>query len=144
MKIKRTEQIRRKTRWIKAARLIFSALSAIILFAAVLATPYIFQSFRGTDRQWTRLANIGQTYGVVSALLSGLALLAIIASLLKSVNEGPPERLYIRPSTGNTNDQISTSKWPSAVKFGIGLAVCASLTYTAKSAMSGLGRRIGI
>ena len=63
---------------------------------------------------------------------------------LKSVNEGPPERLYIRPSTGNTHDQISTSKWPSAVKFGIGLAVCASLTYTAKSAMSGLGRRIGI
>ncbi|SBT67802.1 hypothetical protein GA0070622_4867 [Micromonospora sediminicola] len=48
---------------------------------------------RGTDEDWSRLSDIGQTYGATSAVLSALALGGVAVSLLLQARQGRADRI---------------------------------------------------
>lgn len=67
---------------------ILSAFTAVViaLLALVIVSPLALRqlgSLRGVD--WSRLSNIGQTYGAASALLTGLALIGVAGSIVFQV-----------------------------------------------------------
>ncbi|BCJ55068.1 hypothetical protein Asp14428_65430 [Actinoplanes sp. NBRC 14428] len=72
------------------------ASGVVLLSFLILAAPYAFLLAGGSDREWVRLANIGQTYGAVSALLSGLALVGVVASLRIQANQRLSDRLFAK------------------------------------------------
>jgi len=50
---------------------------------ALIASPFAFSLLVDySDSQWVRLANIGQAYGSVSVLISAIALLGVVGSLI--------------------------------------------------------------
>ena len=64
---------------IRLGALIFAA----IMLALVVISPIALQQLvRIHGVNWTRLSDIGQTYGAVSALLTALALGGVVVSLL--------------------------------------------------------------
>jgi hypothetical protein len=59
-----------------------------LLLVGFFASPLILLLIdRAFDADWTRLANIGQTYGAASALLAGLAVGGVAASLAMQVRQ---------------------------------------------------------
>jgi hypothetical protein len=67
-------------------RLLLIVLFVILLAAAVLLAPWGFQ-YIGKDVDWSRLSDIGQAYGGISALISSLALAGVSASLLMQARQ---------------------------------------------------------
>src|SRR2546430_1904858 len=61
-------------------RLPFVAAVAVAV-AAVVLSPFLLGALGGFGVNWTRLSEIGQTYGAVSAVLSALALGAVAMSV---------------------------------------------------------------
>jgi hypothetical protein len=62
----------------------------------VLFSPLLFRqlgSIKGVD--WTKLSNVGQTYGAASAILSAIALLGVSLSLLVQARQARTERIRI-------------------------------------------------
>src|SRR5947208_2108644 len=58
----------------------------VIVLVLVIFSPLALRQFgsvRGVS--WARLSNIGQTYGAASALLTGLALVGVVGSLVFQV-----------------------------------------------------------
>jgi hypothetical protein len=54
----------------------------IALLVLVVLSPLILEELGASVRiNWAQLSNIGQTYGAVSALLTAMALLGVVASL---------------------------------------------------------------
>jgi hypothetical protein len=57
--------------------------ATVILFIIVILSPLALGRFGTATRlNWSQLSNIGQTYGAVSALLTAMALVGVVASLL--------------------------------------------------------------
>jgi len=72
----------------KVIRILGKLLSAAVLVGGlvgvlilVILSPVIVMSAYGAGRDWHRAADIGQTYGVASAVLAGGALAVVLASL---------------------------------------------------------------
>jgi hypothetical protein len=66
----------RRRRWVGYAVIA----GAVVLFlVAILAFPFYLPGAAGRD--WQTLSNVGQAYGVISAVLSGLALCGVVASV---------------------------------------------------------------
>jgi Family of unknown function (DUF6082) len=61
-------------------RLLLTAAIAVAV-AAVVLSPFLLGTLNGLGVNWTRLSEIGQTYGAVSAVLSALALGAVAMSV---------------------------------------------------------------
>lgn len=63
---------------------IAAAASAVIasFFALIVAAPWLMRSVVSRSDDWQKLSEMGQAYGGISAILSGLALCGIGASLL--------------------------------------------------------------
>ena len=51
-------------------------------FALIVASPWLIGSIVGHSEDWRRLSDVGQAYGGISAILSGLAFCGIAGSLL--------------------------------------------------------------
>lgn len=82
--------IRNTTMYLIALAIVAGAL-ALILFSPLLLDGLTHA--RGID--WSRLSNIGQTYGAASAVLSGIALVGVSLSLLVQARQAKVERIRI-------------------------------------------------
>ena len=71
-------------RWAVRIGVVFAVTT---LLAMLIYSPFMFGIIGGSDRAWSRLANVGQAYGGMSAILSGLALLAIAVSIKAQVDQ---------------------------------------------------------
>jgi hypothetical protein len=60
----------------------FAAVVLVGLVAAIVAAPWLVKAAVGRSADWVQLSNIGQAYGGVSALLSGLAFCGVACSLI--------------------------------------------------------------
>lgn len=70
-----------------------TSLAALLVFIVLLAaglvglSPLALDVFQGEARYWERLSFIGQTYGAASALLSVVAIIGVIATLVYQARE---------------------------------------------------------
>jgi hypothetical protein len=71
---------RRRRRQLLVATIVVSV--ACVVLGGIAATPVLMRLTAGGDASWDELSDIGQAYGGVSAVLSGLAFCAIAGSLL--------------------------------------------------------------
>lgn len=60
----------------------FAAAAVIAVVAVVVASPWLMKSVAEGSDDWHELSDVGQAYGGVSAILSGLAFCGIAVSLL--------------------------------------------------------------
>ncbi|MER6815696.1 DUF6082 family protein [Spirillospora sp. NPDC000708] len=58
------------------------SLGTLLVIAVIGASPWALRAFSGPTSRWERWSFIGQTYGAASALLSVLALIGIVATLI--------------------------------------------------------------
>jgi hypothetical protein len=65
--------------WVMAALAVIFAAGFV---AAIVAAPWLMRSFVGRSDDWRKLSDVGQAYGGISAILSGLAFCGIACSLL--------------------------------------------------------------
>jgi hypothetical protein len=65
-----------RARWINGALI---AAGTLLFLAAILAFPFVLQGVAGRD--WQTLSDVGQAYGAISAILSGLALCGVAVSV---------------------------------------------------------------
>lgn len=74
----------RSKRMLSRTIMVFTAslLLVAIVFALLIAGPIISAWLGGRALQWERLSQVGQSYGGLSAVLSGIALIAVAGSLL--------------------------------------------------------------
>ena len=67
------------------------------LLSLVLFSPLLLRELthvKGID--WQQLSNVGQTYGAASAILSGIALVGVVFSLLVQARQAKTERIRVR------------------------------------------------
>ncbi|MFE9763214.1 DUF6082 family protein [Streptomyces sp. NPDC005808] len=87
---------RRFSRPSPPVRIALSVLALVASTALVLLSPLALRAFgpsdTGSDRDWQRVGNIAQAYGAVSALIAGLALAGIGASLVFQARESKANR----------------------------------------------------
>lgn len=74
----------RGTRWWGwgALRASFAVLAIVAVVAAIVVSPLLFRALARYATGWTDMANVGDAYGGVAAVLSGLALGGVALSLL--------------------------------------------------------------
>ncbi|MEN8649109.1 DUF6082 family protein [Streptomyces sp. 21So2-11] len=86
----------RKRSWYRSRAFVL-ALSVLALVASlglVYVSPLALPALdRGSEHDWKRISEIGQTYGAVSALLSALAVLGVVASLVLQAREAKAARV---------------------------------------------------
>lgn len=58
------------------------SLGALLVIGLIGASPWALRAFSGPTSRWERWSFIGQTYGAASALLSVLALIGIVTTLI--------------------------------------------------------------
>ncbi|GAA0212465.1 hypothetical protein GCM10009527_005560 [Actinomadura nitritigenes] len=58
------------------------SLGTLLIIGLIGASPWALRAFSGPTSRWERWSFIGQTYGAASALLSVLALIGIVATLI--------------------------------------------------------------
>ncbi|MBB4933187.1 hypothetical protein F4561_004007 [Lipingzhangella halophila] len=75
----------------RASSRVFLPTVAVLLVVAVVGlvglSPLALGAVRGIDDDWESLSFIGQTYGAASALLAGLALAGVVATLVLQARE---------------------------------------------------------
>ncbi|MFI7337061.1 DUF6082 family protein [Streptomyces sp. NPDC050085] len=59
----------------------------------VVISPLALPALDGRGEDWQKISNIAQAYGAVSALLSGLAVIGVIVSLILQAREGKASRV---------------------------------------------------
>jgi hypothetical protein len=69
-----------------------TTIACLAVLGIVILSPLALTSLEHLDRNWSELSNIGQTYGVISALISSLALGGVIVSLLYQARDGRTAR----------------------------------------------------
>lgn len=82
-----------------ALKLAVLVCAGAVFFSAVLAvalSPIAITALDRGDRDWSRLSDIGQTYGAVSALLSALALGVVATSLRLQRSQVRHERVWLQ------------------------------------------------
>ncbi|OLB64717.1 MAG: hypothetical protein AUI10_09845 [Actinobacteria bacterium 13_2_20CM_2_72_6] len=80
---------------LRPRRLLLGAAVAVTV-AAVVLSPFLLGALGGFGVNWTRLSEIGQTYGAVSAVLSALALGAVAAGGNRRGRSAPNRRTVRR------------------------------------------------
>ncbi|WP_155057860.1 DUF6082 family protein [Streptomyces blattellae] len=94
---RRTTPAARRLRWSSTAvRISLTVLALVLSTALVLLSPLALRAFGpddpGSERDWQRVGNIAQAYGAVSALIAGLALAGVGASLVLQARESKANR----------------------------------------------------
>jgi Family of unknown function (DUF6082) len=67
--------------WDAALRYLLILAGGVSVVAAILLSPYLLSVIASGEGNWTTIGNVGQAYGGVSAVLSGLALIGVAGSL---------------------------------------------------------------
>lgn len=80
MVVRKIRISRPERNWRAGNKIAFTLLTAALIFL-VLASPLAVRWIAGSRENWILLGNVGQTYGFVSAFLSGLAFLGIAISI---------------------------------------------------------------
>jgi hypothetical protein len=83
-----------RRRWSRnvAGSLLIAAVLATVL-SAIVVSPLLFKVLAERTSGWADLANVGQAYGGIAALLSGLALVGVAVSLLLQWRQTHSENL---------------------------------------------------
>lgn len=81
---------------IKIATVTGAVVGSVGISMMVLVSPMIIGSLNRGDQDWTRLSEIGEAYGPVSALLAALALVAVSLSLLLQHSQLRHDRLWLQ------------------------------------------------
>jgi hypothetical protein len=68
-------------------------LLVLVSVGLVVVSPWVLRALGGADLDWTRLSDIGQTYGAVSAVIAAVALLGVVASLVIQRKEAKAARV---------------------------------------------------
>src|SRR5688572_13410585 len=93
MSIDHEQHRSRGTRWgwdALRALLVVVAIAAAI--AAIVVSPLLFRALAGYATGWTDMADVGDAYGGVGAVLSGLALGGVVLSLLLQWRQNTADR----------------------------------------------------
>src|SRR4051794_4205130 len=71
----------------RAVRILFTTLTLVIGFAAVIVSPILLRAVSELmgEQNWETLSFIGQTYGAVAALITAFSIAGIVVSLLLQV-----------------------------------------------------------
>lgn len=77
----------------RAATLALSVIAVVGAMGLVAASPLALPALDGNGEDWERIGNIAQAYGAVSALLSGLAVVGVAASLILQAKEAKAARI---------------------------------------------------
>lgn len=85
---------RRRALSTPAVRIALSVLAIAVSAALVLLSPFALRAYGpdGSDSDWQRVGNVAQAYGAVSALIAGLALAGVGASLVFQARESKANR----------------------------------------------------
>ncbi|MEV5539422.1 DUF6082 family protein [Saccharopolyspora shandongensis] len=93
------------------------SLSVLAVVAAVLVSPLALVLFENNQIDWSRLSNIGETYGAASAILSSIGIVGISLSLLlqrrqaKVAEEQVIREHYVRLVETSIEDPSLMSCW---------------------------------
>ncbi len=77
-------------------RVAFTVATAVLVLVAiglVVGSPWALGVLNGSDLDWARLSDIGQTYGTISAIVAAVALLGVVSSLIIQAREARAARL---------------------------------------------------
>jgi hypothetical protein len=85
------EQIVRGAR--RSSQVLLLGLVVTFALVTIVVSPVLFGDLNATDRDWAYLSAVGQAYGGVSAILSGLALCGITASLVLQRQQALSDRM---------------------------------------------------
>lgn len=77
-------------------RYVFFLAGAALLLMATSASALLLRFAGGSDLEWARLANIGQAAGAVSALISAVALVGIVATIRNQLAQRRIEHVLSR------------------------------------------------
>jgi hypothetical protein len=80
----------------KITAVVAAAMASVAISMGVLLSPMLIGSLSQSGQDWTRLSEIGEAYGPVSALLATLALAAVSVSLLLQRSQLGHERLWLQ------------------------------------------------
>lgn len=87
------------------SRTVTLAMSVVAIVGAmglVVASPLALPALDGSGEDWEKIGDIAQAYGAVSALLSGLAVVGVAASLsLQAARRRPPGSRTAAPCTSS-------------------------------------------
>jgi hypothetical protein len=79
---------KKRTIFIDSATTAAAAAAAAALLLVVIFSPLALREFgNSTQTNWSQLSSVGQTYGAISALLTAMALISVVASLLCQARE---------------------------------------------------------
>jgi Family of unknown function (DUF6082) len=76
----------------RALRVALAIAAGLIAVILVIFSPFAITRLQGLSKDWVELSNIGSTYGGISALISSLALGAVVVSLLYQARAGQTAR----------------------------------------------------
>jgi hypothetical protein len=74
--------------------IVLAVLVSVAFLAGVVASPLAMKWLTGTRLKWAELSDVGQAYGGVSAVLSGLAFCGVAASLLMQRRQARLAQIY--------------------------------------------------
>lgn len=72
----------RRAKWPTALTALATIVAIGLLVLLITYYPFALSFFSGSERDWVTAANIGQAYGGVAAILSGLALCGVLVSIV--------------------------------------------------------------
>jgi hypothetical protein len=76
----------------RGLRVTLTAIVCLIALVLVIFSPFAITRLEGLSKDWAELSNIGSTYGGISALISSIALGAVVISLLYQARAGHTAR----------------------------------------------------
>jgi hypothetical protein len=77
----------------RAALVVVMLVLMVVSVGLVVVSPWGLAALSDNGLDWNRLSNVGQTYGVVSAIVAAVALLGVAASLVIQSREAKAARL---------------------------------------------------
>lgn len=90
-----TPRNRRPKTWFRsrATTIALAAFAIVCSMGLVVVSPLALPALDGNGEDWQKISNIAQAYGAVSALLSGMAVIGVIVSLILQAREAKASRV---------------------------------------------------
>jgi Family of unknown function (DUF6082) len=76
----------------RGLKIVLTSVACLIALSLVAFSPFAITKLQGLSKDWKELSDIGSTYGAISALISSLALGAVVVSLLYQARAGRTAR----------------------------------------------------
>lgn len=69
-----------------------TGVACLVAIGTIAVSPFALAELASLSKDWGKLSNIGQAYGAISALISSLALVGVVVSLLHQARAGRTAR----------------------------------------------------